>query len=224
LGLKIAEGVKDELKMDRIDVKFVPVNPQTRIPLLVNGTIDQECGSTTNTLGRQKQVDFTYTTFLTGTKIVVKKRSGIKEIEDLKGKPIAVNMGTTNEKAIKAVNEAKGLGLKIVHVKEHSEALVALETGRVDAYGTDDVVLYALIHKSKNPDQWEVVGRFLSYDPYGVMIRRNDADFRLVANKTLCGLFRSGEIYAIYDKWFKSINMPVSDRLRVVFETQAFPE
>ncbi len=221
------EKIKKTLKMPEIKVKHVPVTSQTRLALIANGTIDMECGSTTNNLTRQKQVDYLPVTFITGTKLASKKGSGITEVEDLDGKAIALAQGTTNEKAIKRVMKEKGIKIKIVPVKDHPQGWLALESGRVDAYATDDVLLYGLISKSKNPDQFQVTGRFLSYDPYGLMVPRNDSTYRRIGTVLLADLMRSGEMQKIYDKWFNpgptKINMPISDTLKMAFEIQALP-
>jgi glutamate/aspartate transport system substrate-binding protein len=221
------EKIKKTLKMPEIKVKHVPVTSQTRLALIANGTIDMECGSTTNNLTRQKQVDYLPVTFITGTKLGSKKGSGITEIEDLEGKVIALSQGTTNEKAIKRIMKEKGIKIKIVPVKDHPQAWLALTSGRVDAYATDDVLLYGLISKSKNPDQFQVTGRFLSYDPYGLMVPRNDSTYRRLGTVLLADLMRSGEMQKIYDKWFNpgptKINMPISDTLKMAFEIQALP-
>lgn len=222
LCMKIVESVKKELGKD-IKVRFVPVNPKTRIPLIANGTINLECGSTTNNLTRQQQVDYAPTTFITGTKLLVKKASGIKEVEDLEGKSIALAQGTTNERAIKAIMKEKGINIKILPVKDHAEGFLALQTDRVDAYSTDHILLYGLISKAKNPDEYDVVGRFLSYDPYAIMLPRDDSAFRLVATRTLADLFRSGEIKKIYSKWFDPMGVPPTDLLLATFESQALP-
>jgi glutamate/aspartate transport system substrate-binding protein len=227
LCYKIVDKIKAELKMPDLKVKLVPVTPQTRIPLLANGTTDMECGSTTNNLTRSQQIDYLAITFITGTKMAVKKGSGIKEIEDLKGKSIGLALGTTNEKAIKQVAEQMKLDIKYHMVKDHPQGWLALETGRVDAYATDDVLLYGLISKSKDPSKYEVVGRFLSYDPYGIMVRRDDSAMRLLGNTVLADLMRSGEMMKIYDKWFNpgatDIKMPISTDLKKAFEIQALP-
>jgi len=224
---KIVDKVKADLKMPNLKVKQVPVTPQTRIPLLANGTIDIECGSTTNNLTRTQQIDFLAVTYITGTKLAVKKGSGIKEIEDLKGKAIGLALGTTNEKAIKSVADQLKIDLKYHMVKDHPQGWLALETGRVDAYATDDVLLYGLISKSKDPSKYEVVGRFLSYDPYGIMVRRDDSAIRLLGNTVLADLMRSGEMQKIYDKWFNpgptNIKMPISADLKKAYEIQALP-
>ncbi len=227
LCMKVIDRIKEELSMPGLKIKLVPVTSQTRIPLLANGTIDIECGSTTNNLTRQKQIDYLPITFITGTKIAVKKGSGIKEIEDLNGKAIALSLGTTNEKAVKATAKEKGIDIKYHMVKDHPQGWLALETGRADGYASDDVLLYGLISKSKNPAQYEVVGRFLSYDPYGIMVRRDDSAMRHLGTTVVADLMRSGEILKIYDKWFNpgptNIQMPISDTLKTAFEVQALP-
>ena len=225
--MKIVDAIKLELGNDDLTVKFVPVTGQTRIPLIANGTIDIECGSTTNNLTRQKQVSYLSTTFITGTKIASKNGSGITEIEDLEGKIIGLSSGTTNEKAIKAIIEEKGLDVEVVPVKDHSQGWLSLETDRIDAYGSDDVLLYGLISKSKDPSQFQVTGRFLSFDPYAIMVPRNDSTFERLGRVVMSDMMRSGEMEQVYTKWFvpgpTNINMPLSDTLRTAFEIQAFP-
>ncbi len=227
LCYKIIDKIKETLNMPRLKVKEVSVTSQTRIPLLKNGTIDIECGSTTNNLTRANHIDYLAITFFTGTKLAVKKGSGIKEIEDLEGKTVALALGTTNEKAVKRLNKEKGLSIKFEIVKTHRQGWNALETGLVDAYATDHVLLYGLISRSEKLDQYEVVGRFLSYDPYSIMVRRDDSAMQLVGNTVLADLMRTGEIQKIYDKWFNpgltDINMPISSTLKTAFEIQALP-
>ncbi len=224
---KFVEAIKKTLEMPNITVKHVPVTSQTRLALIANGNIDMECGSTTNNLTRQKQVDYLPVTFITGTKIASKKDSGINEIEDLDGKAIAIVQGTTNEKAIKRIMKEKGLNINIIPVKDHPQGWLALTSDRVDAYPTDDVLLYGLISKSKNPDQFQVTGRFLSYDPYGLMVPRNDSTYRRIGIVVLADMMRSGEMLEIYNKWFNpgptNINMPISSTLKTAFEVQALP-
>ena len=227
LCMKFIDAVKAELEMPNLEVNLVPVTSQTRIALMANGTIDLECGSTTNNLTRQKQVDYLSTTFITGTKIASKKDSGITEIEDLEGKTVALSLGTTNEKAIKRVAKANGINIKTLMVKDHPQGWLAVESGRADAYASDDVLLYGLISKAKNPEQFKVSGRFLSFDPYGIMVPQNDSLYRRIGTVTLADLMRSGEAHKIYDKWFNpgptGINMPMSDTLKTAFEIQALP-
>jgi glutamate/aspartate transport system substrate-binding protein len=224
LCLNIVEAVEDEIGMD-VEINWVAVNPQTRIPLMANGTIDLECGSTTNKLSRQEQVDYAYTTFITGTKILTKRDSGINSVDDLAGKAIALAQGTTNERAIKAAIEQRNISdVSIQSVRDHSEGFLALETDRVDAYSTDDVLLFGLIDKARNPDDYTVVGEFLSYDPYALMVPKDDSDYRLLVNRTLVGLFSSGEFHEIYDKWFEPLSIPMSSMLQTAVDIQTFPE
>lgn len=224
---KIIDEIKKVVGKADLKINYVPVTSQTRIALMANGTIDLECGSTTNNLTRQKQVDYLPVTFITGTKIASKKGSGITEIEDLDGKTVALSLGTTNEKAIKRVAKANGIKIKTIMVKDHPQGWLTVETGRADAYASDDVLLYGLISKSKDPSKFQVTGRFLSYDPYGIMVPRNDSTYRRIGTVVLADLMRSGEILKIYDKWFNpgptKIDMPASATLVKAFEIQALP-
>ena len=221
---KIVDAIKTELNLPNLQVKQTPVISQTRVPLVANGTIDLECGSTTNTFTRQKQVEFSHVTFIGGTRLLVRANAGIKEVEDLKGKTVSVSQGTTNERAIKTISDQKQLGIKVLNVKDHGEGFLAVETGRVQANVSDDIQLLALAKNAKKPKDFAVVGRHLSYEPFGLMFRRNDADFKLIVNKTLSQLFRSGEIEKIYDKWFLPLGAPLDDKLRTAFAIQALPE
>lgn len=221
--MKIVEALGKTVGKE-LNVRFVPVNPQTRIPLLANGTINLECGSTTNNLTRQQQVSYLPTTFITGTKLLVKKDGGINSIDDMEGKTIALAQGTTNERAIKAYIESKGMKVDILPVKDHAEGFLALETDRVDAYSTDHILLFGLISKAKSPDDYTVVGDFLSFDPYAIMVPRNEADYELEATKAVAALFRSGEIEKIYSKWFDPLGVPLDSTLKTAFQIQALPE
>jgi glutamate/aspartate transport system substrate-binding protein len=228
--MKIADAAKEELKLDTLEVKFVPLNPQTRIPLITAGTVDMICETSTHTLGRLRQVSFLNITFLTGSKLLVRKNSGIKRIEDLTDKVIVGVLGGTNERAAQVEIDKKAIKIKgeMLKVKDNAQAMLNLEQGRADAFTSDDVVLYGLKSAAKNPDEWEVVGPYFSYDPYGMMIPRNNDDFRLLGNKTITRLIQSGEMDAIYKKWFEpgptNINYPMSDRLRENFRLNALPD
>jgi glutamate/aspartate transport system substrate-binding protein len=224
LCLKIADAVKEELKKPDIKVNYVPVTPQTRFALLANGTVDLECGSTTNTFSRQSQAAFTFTTFITGTKLLVRKSSGIKSVDDLGGKTLVVLPGTTNEQALKAYIEQKKMNTRIINVREHAEALLAMETDRADAYGSDDVLLYGSRARAKNPDQYVVVGDFLTFDPYAIMIPRNDSGFATVADKAIGKMFRDGSFMQAYKKWFDPIGMPLNPLLEAATKLQALPD
>lgn len=222
LCLKVVEAVATELGKE-LTVKYVPVNPKTRIALMANGTIDLECGSTTNNLTRQQQVEYLPVTFVTGTKILTRKDSGIGSVTDLDGKAVALAQGTTNERAVLAAVEAAGLDVKVLPVRDHAEGMLSLETDRVDAYATDHILLFGLISKSKTPEEFAVVGDFLSFDPYALMVRRDDSAFELIGKKALAEVFRSGEINAIYAKWFDPLGVPADPLLQAAFKLGALP-
>jgi glutamate/aspartate transport system substrate-binding protein len=221
--MKIVDAVAEELGMD-LEVEYVPVNPQTRIALMANGTIDLECGSTTNNLTRQQQVEYLPVTFVTGTKILTRVDSGISSVADLDGKVIALAQGTTNERAVTAAVEAAGLDVRVLPVKDLAEGMLSLETDRVDAYASDHILLFGLISKSRTPDDFVVVGDFLSFDPYALMVRRDDSAFELVGKKALGAVFRTGEINAIYAKWFDPLGVPADPLLQAAFRLGALPE
>lgn len=224
LCMRIVEAVKAELDAPELGVRMVPVTPQSRIPLLVESTIDMECGSTTSTLARLEDVDFSHITFITGTKLLVTKQSGVREVEDLADRPIAVTEGTTNEAAVRQALERQGVDVELLRVEDHAKGFLALRNGEVDAHSTDDVLLYGLIAGVDNAQDYAVVGRFLSYEPYAIMIRRDDSAFRLLVNKCLSNLYRSGEIFKIYQTWFGPIGVPINDLLQAAFAIQALPE
>lgn len=232
----VVEEVKKELGLTQLNVKYNPVTSQTRIPLMANGTIDLECGSTTNTLTRQKQVAFAPTTFITGTKLLVKKSSKVKSYRDLKGKTVVVTQGTTNERIIKALSDKEKLGIRFLNAKDHAESFLTVESGRAIAFSMDDILLYGLVAKAKNPKDFDVVGDFLSYDPYGIMFRNNDDAFGVVVRRTIARLMGepglcNGPINAMYKKWFvdplpsgERLNLPMSDLLKAVCRANALPD
>jgi glutamate/aspartate transport system substrate-binding protein len=223
LCMKVVEAVEETIGQE-LEIRYVPVNPKTRIALMANGTIDLECGSTTNNLTRQEQVEYLPITFITGTKILTRKDSGIQSVEDLDGKAIALAQGTTNERAIKAAVEELGLDVDILPVRDHAEGFLSLETDRVDAYSTDHILLYGLIDTARSPEDYAVVGDFLSYDPYALMVPRNESAFELVGKRAIAEVFRSGEIDEIYEKWFGPLGVEQTDLLAAAFRLQALPQ
>ena len=227
----VVEEVKKELGLAQLAVKYNPVTPQTRIPLMSNGTIDLECGSTTNTLTRQKQVGFAPVTFITGTKLLVKKSAKIKSYKDLRNKTVVVTQGTTNERIIKALSDKDNLNIKFLNAKDHGESFLTVESGRAVAFSMDDILLYGLIAKAKAPKDYEVVGDYLSYDPYGMMYRKGDEDFGVVIRRAIGRLMASGDITKIYNKWFleklpsgEVMGVPMSPLLKAAIQLQALPE
>ena len=227
----VVEEVKKELGLAQLTVKYNPVTPQTRIPLMGNGTIDIECGSTTNTLTRQKQVGFAPVTFITGTKLVAKKSSRIKSYKDLRNKTVVVTQGTTNERIIKALSDKENLNIKFLNAKDHGESFLTVESGRAVAFAMDDILLYGLVAKAKSPKDFEVVGDYLSYDPYAMMYRKGDEDFGQVIRRSIAKLMSSGDINKIYDKWFlgklpsgETMGVPMSPLLKAAITLQALPD
>lgn len=216
---KIVDAVKAELKMPNLQVKLNPVTSATRIPLMANGTVDLECGSTTNNLERQKQVSFTITHFVTANRFVSKKAANLKTLDDLKGKTVVSTSGTTNIKQITELNGQKNLGMTILPAKDHAESFLMVETGRAVAFFMDDILLYSLVANSKNPSEWTISADALSVEPYGIMLRKDDPSFKKVVDDAMTKVYKSGEINKIYAKWFLSpvppkginLNVPMSE-------------
>jgi len=213
--MKIVDAVKAELKLPKLEVKLNPVTSATRIPLMANGTIDLECGSTTNNLERQKQVWFATTHFVTANRFVSKKASNLKTTNDLKGKTVVSTSGTTNIRNATDINVEKKLGMNIIAAKDHAESFLTVESGRAVAFFMDDILLYSLVANSKNPSEWVISADALTVEPYGIMMRKDDVEFKKVVNGAINALYKSGEINKIYGKWFlnpvppKGINLNV---------------
>ncbi len=220
----IASGVKEELGLESLEIVFKPVTAKNRIPAVVDGEIDIECGSTTNTLTRQERVDFTHITFVTGAKLLVKADSGISDFGGLAGKTLALVAGTTTEEGVNRVLERTKIDAKVLVVADHDEGFTALKEGRADAYISDHILLYGLAQKDAAPQSFRVVGQFLSYEPYGLMLRRDDSAFRLVANRTLSALFRDDRISLIFQTWFEPMGASPGELLRAAVALQTFPE
>jgi glutamate/aspartate transport system substrate-binding protein len=212
---KVVDAIKAELKMPKLEVKLNPVTSATRIPLMANGTIDLECGSTTNNLERQKQVWFATTHFVTANRFVSKKASNLKTVDDLKGKTVVSTSGTTNIKQATEINADKKLGMNIIAAKDHAESFLTVETGRAVAFFMDDILLYSLVANSRNPSEWVISSDALSVEPYGIMMRKDDAAFKKVVNGAINALYKSGEINKIYDKWFLNPTPPKGINLNV---------
>jgi glutamate/aspartate transport system substrate-binding protein len=219
LCLVVAEAVKKELRLKRLDVKYVPVSSANRIPALLEGRIDLECGSTTNTRDRQKQVAFAYTTYVAGIKMLALKSSNVAGVDDLRGKTVVVTKGTTSEKMLKQLNDERLLKLTILETTDHNESFKAVEDGRAVAFPMDDVLLYGLVSKAKRPDDFAVVGKYLSVEPYAIMMRKDEPQLEKIVNRALVELFQSGEIRRIYAKWFatRDLTVPLTQYLKEAF-------
>jgi ABC-type amino acid transport substrate-binding protein len=209
-------------------IKWVPVTSDSRIDAVAGGKVDLECGSTTNNLERQKRVAFSPTMFVSGTKVLVKKGAPIRSFRDLAGKKVAVTAGTTNEKTLRELSEKFKLGINLQVARDHAESFGLVKSGQADAFATDDVLLYGLIAQDAAKADYEVVGDFLSYDPYGIMYRKGDAQLTKVVNDTFQVLAEDGEIERQYKRWFlrklpsgESINLPMSAQLETIIQTMS---
>jgi glutamate/aspartate transport system substrate-binding protein len=224
LCMKIVSAVQRRLNISALDVKLNPVTAATRIPLMANGTIDLECGNTTNNTERQSQVDFAPTMFVTSNRLLSKKSSNIASLADMKGKTIAASSGTSHLKQLTTLNAEQNLGMNIMTVKDTAEGFLLVETGRAVAYSMDDIILASLVATAKNPEMFSITKEPLSVEPYGIMLRRNDPEFKKVVNDAITSVFNSGEINRIYKKWFESpippkminLNWPMSPELKAI--------
>jgi glutamate/aspartate transport system substrate-binding protein len=222
--MRIVDAVKSELKMPKLEVKYQLVTSANRIPLMANGTIDLECGSTTNNLERQKQVWFTITHFVTANRWVAKRAANLKALSDLKGKTIVSTAGTTNIKQITEINAQQNLGMNIISANGHPEAFQMVETGRAVAFVMDDILLYSLAAQSRSPKDYAISEVALSVEPYGIMLRKDDIAFKKVVDAAMVDTYKSGAINAIYDKWFLkpvppkglNLNVPMGEPFKKV--------
>ena len=218
----IVDDVRKKLNRPNLQVATMPVTSQNRIPLLVNGTYDIECGSTTNNSARAKDVTFAINHFYTGTRLLTKKTSGVKNYVDLTGKTVSSTTGTTNAQVIRKYSADKKLDLQLVLGKDHDDSLLLVENDRALAFAMDDILLFGLKANSKNPDALEVVGDSLQVEPYACMLRKDDPEFKKLVDGTLSRLVKSGEFNRLYTKWFLSpippkgvnLNLPMSEQLR----------
>jgi glutamate/aspartate transport system substrate-binding protein len=224
--MKAVDSIKDNLKMSKLDTKLMPVTSANRITLVQNGTVDIECGSTTNNTERQKQVGFSTTIFVIGTKLMAKKGAGIKDFPDLAGKNVVTTAGTTSERILRKMNEEKKMGMNVVSAKDHGEAFLTLETGRAVAFMMDDALLFGEMAKAKRASDWEVVGTAQSKEAYGCMLRKDDPEFKKVVDAALTKAMTSGDADKIYAKWFMApippkglnLNMPLSEEMKALYK------
>ena len=219
--LKAVDAIKADLKMPNLQVKLIPVTSQNRIPLVQNGTVALECGSTTNNSERAKQVSFSSTIFIIGTRLMTKKDSGVKDFADLAGKNVVTTAGTTSERLLRKMNDDKQLKMNVISAKDHGESFLTLETGRAVAFMMDDALLYGEMAKAKRASDWAVVGTPQSFEAYGCMMRKDDAGFKKIVDGALTKAMTSGEAAKIYNKWFMAaippkalnLNFPLSDSM-----------
>jgi glutamate/aspartate transport system substrate-binding protein len=221
----VVSAVKQKLNLPNLVVKELPTSPLSRLPLIMNGTVDLECGSTTNNLTRQKQVAFSDTTFIISTRLMVKKNSGIKDFGDLVGKNVVTTAGTTPEQILREMNNKNNMHMNIISAKDHTESFMTLSTGRASGFFIDDALLYGQKAKSPDANDYEIVGKPQSFEAYALVLRKDDPKFRAFVNETLAAAMKSGKTTELYKKWFTSpippngmnLNFPMSDRLRDAF-------
>jgi glutamate/aspartate transport system substrate-binding protein len=226
LVMMVIEAVKKKLNLPNLEVKLIPVTSQNRIPLIQNGTIDIESGSTTNNLERQQQVSFSDTMFIIGTRLLVKKDSGIKDFADLKGKNVVVTAGTTSERLIREMNEKDKMGMNVISAKDHGESFLTLQSGRAVAFMLDDALLAGERAKARKPEDWVIVGTSQSKEAYGMMIPKGDDNFKKLVDETIAQAETSGEAAKLYQKWFQSpippkglnLDLPLSDDMKELFK------
>lgn len=225
ISLEIAKAASRAAGRE-VKVKLVPVTSQTRMPLIINNTIDLECGTTTNNRSRARQVAFSTNYFMSGTRFLVRKDSGIRGLEDLSGRNVVVGAGTTSEIALRKTNAERNLGIRIIAARDHGDAFVALEFGKAVAFMSDDAILYGEISKAKEPERWHVVGEPLTREVYACAMRKGDPAFKAVADGAIEEMMRSGEMRALYQRWFQSpipprqvdLAVPLNPELAELFE------
>ena len=226
LMMKVVDAIKADLKLPGMQITLTPVTPQNRISLVQNGTVDIACGSATNNLERQKQVAFSDTIFVIGTRLLTRKDSGIRDFADLAAKNVVTTAGTTSERLLRKLNEDKHMGMRIISAKDHGESFLTLETGRAVAFMMDDALLAGEMAKAKHPEDWVIVGKPMSNEAYGCMMRKDDPQFKKLVDDTLAKLMTSGVAAKIYAKWFMSpvppkglnLDFPMSDDMIEAFK------
>jgi len=225
LCLKVVDAVKTRLEMPNLEIKYVPINTTNRIALVANGTIDLECGTTTNTLSRQEQVEFSPIFYITGTQVLVKADGSAKEVEDLRGKRVAVLQGSSNEQSLRTLNDSSKLGIDLVYAKDLGEGALLVANGRVDGFAADggQIKVYAAT-KAQPKGSLKVIGRLLTYDPYSAMMQRGDMEFGLLVKRAYADAFRSSEAEKLYEKWFGPLGIAIEPELKTAFAIQALPQ
>jgi len=231
LGRAIVDGISNELDGQTLKIRFVPVTPESRISAVVNGEIDLECGSTTNNAQRQKQVAFSPVMFVAGTKLLVKRDSNIQSFHDLNGKTVVVTAGTTNEEAMHRLSDKFSISMHLITGIDHEESYEQLATGKADALAGDDVLLYGLIAKNRTSQNFMVIGEFLSYDPYGIMFRKDDPQLAKVMQRVFQEMAQSRDLEYTYKRWFLSklpsgetLDLPMSAQLQEIFRALGAPD
>jgi glutamate/aspartate transport system substrate-binding protein len=234
-SIDLCNAVVDEISKEfegvEIAVKYQKVTAETRIPAVRSGEVDLECGSTTANFARSREVAFSPIFFVAGTKVLVPRSSAINSYRDLRDKTVVVTAGTTNQAAVQAISDKQQLGIKLLIGTDHAESFAMLQDGKADGFASDDVLLYGLVATTKTGDQYHVVGEYLSYDPYGLMYRKDDPDFAAVVDRAFARLAQSRELVDLYNKWFQqrlptgeTLDLPMSAHLEEIFRVEGVPD
>jgi len=213
MGERVLADIQKQLGLAKLDLKYQPVTSQNRIPLVTNGTVDLECGSTTNNAARQKDVAFAVTTYVEEVRIAVKANSGIQSIKDLNGKSVATTTGTTSVQTLRKHERAGGIDFKEVYGKDHADSFLLLETGRADAFVMDGSILAGNISKSKNPADFKIVGEVLSVEPIACMLRKDDPTFKKAVDDSIKRQIADGSLAKLYDRWFMQPIPPTNTKV-----------
>jgi glutamate/aspartate transport system substrate-binding protein len=221
---RIAQEIGRKLNVPHIETKYVPVTPQTRIPLIANGTVDIECGTTVNSLGRQEQVDFSYAVALAEGRLLVRKASGIQDLSDLNGKIVALAAGTTAERYVRAALDRNKIDVRVLQVRDNAEGLLAVNSQRVDAFINDTVLLGGVLRAAQNRDDLAIVGKPLSFEQVAFMVAKNNSGLLTIINGTIARLLASGELQKLYDQWITPYGVPIEGEVDTLFKIEAIAE
>lgn len=221
---RIAQEIGRKLNIADIQVKYVPVTPQTRIPLIANGTVDIECGTTVNSLARQEQVDFSYAVALAEGKLLVKKTSGIQDLPDLNGKIVALAAGTTAERYVRAALDRSKINVRVLQVRDNAEGLLAVNSQRADAFVNDAVLLGGALRTAQNKDEFAVVGKPLSFEQVAFMVGKNNSGLLTIINTTIAKLLANGDLQKLYDQWITPYGVPIEGEVDTLFKIEAIAE
>lgn len=221
---RIAQEIGRKLNIPHIEIKYVPVTPQTRIPLIANGTVDIECGTTVNSLARQEQVDFSYAVALAEGRLLVKKTSGIKDLSDLNGRIVALAAGTTAERYVRAALDRNKINVRVLQVRDNAEGLLAVNSQRVDAFVNDAVLLGGVLRTAQNKDDFAIVGKPLSFEQVAFMVGKNNSGLLTIINGTIARLLASGDLQKLYDQWITPYGVPIEGEIEALFKIEAIEE
>jgi glutamate/aspartate transport system substrate-binding protein len=221
---RIAQEIGRKLNISGIQTRYVPVTPQTRIPLIANGTVDIECGTTVNSLGRQEQVDFSYAVALAEGRMLVKKTSGIQDLSDLNGKIVALAAGTTAERYVRVALDRAKINVRVLQVRDNGEGLLAVNSQRVDAFINDAVLLGGVLRTAPNKDDLVIVGKPLSFEQVAFMVGKNNSGLVTVINGTISRMLASGELQKLYDQWITPYGVPIEGEVDTLFKIEAIAE